>query len=118
MQIAIAAKTFDLSGYLEIDALPDSSLGNMERRSTKVAVLDGGVAVNDGAFSHGDREMAFIYKPVSVAHDDIARRLVELHTRVHVFTSQGCFEAIPGPFIATSDQNTFTCQIIDKVSEE
>jgi hypothetical protein len=117
MQISISSKTFDLSGSLLFDTLTDNGLGRMERRATKVAVFDGGVAVNDGGFSHGDRDMVFTYKPISTEHDDIARRLVQLHTRVYVSTYEGCFEAIPGPFDADPERNTFTLQIIQKVSE-
>ena len=118
MIIEIAAKTFDLSGHLVIDALPESNLGEIARRSTKVAALDGTVAVNDQAFSHGDRNMEFTYQPVSTAHDDIARRIVRVHNRVIVTIPEGCFEAIPGPFYTEPDGNTFVCQIIDKISED
>ena len=118
MHINISAKTFDISGVLAFDALPDNGLGRMERRSNRVAVLDGGVAVNDGGFAHGDREMEFTYTPISSEHDDIARRLVTLHTRVYVSIYEGCFEAIPGPFDSDPEKNTFNLQIISKVSEE
>ena len=118
MIVTIAAKTFDLTGVLAFEALPDNGLGRMERRSNRVATLDGGVAVNDTGFSHGDRELEFTYKPISSEHDDIARRLITLHSRVHVSTREGCFEAIPGPFEADPEKNTFALQIISKVSEE
>ena len=118
MLVNISAKTFDLSGSLSFNTLTDNGFGRIERRSTRVAVLDGGVAVNDNGYAHGDREMEFTYLPISSEHDDRARRLVQLHTRVYVSTYEGCFEAIPGPFDADPEKNTFTLQIIDKVSED
>jgi hypothetical protein len=116
--IHISAKTFDISGALTIRPLPDDQEAGMIRRVNRVATLDGSVAVNDRGFSHGDRDWTVIYKPVSRAHDDIARRLVSLHTRVYLSTEEGCFEASPAEFQAGADKNTFTLLIIDKVSED
>ena len=118
MRVTVSAKVFDISGVLSFEALHNNEVGIMLRRTNRVAVLDGSVAVNNSGFSHGDRDMDFIYKPVSSDHDDIARRLVTEHSRVYVSTSEGCFEAIPGPFAPGPENNRFTLQIIDKVSED
>lgn len=116
--IHISAKTFDLSGVLDITPLPNSSPGQLTRRVNRVPTLDGGIAVNDGGFSHGDRDVDIIYRPVSTAHDDIARRIVELHSRVCLSLPDGLFEAAPGSFDPAPDQNTFTLLIISKLSED
>ena len=118
MLIHIVAKEFDILGSLTIDALPNNSPGTASRRISKVATLDGGVVVNDSGYSHGDRELRINYKPVSIEHDEIARRLLELHSRVIFSTWEGCFEGAPLSFEPSPRQNTFTLSIIEKLSED
>lgn len=117
MLVHISAKTFDLSGALSITPLPRSRTPPSGRRVTRVATLDGGVAINDRGFAHGDRTLTLLYKPVSAAHDAIAQRIVELHTRVTLTTSEGCFEAAPDTFTPTPEENSFSFLIISKLSE-
>lgn len=117
MRVTIAAASFDLSGYLEFEALPDSDFGALERRVRKTPTLDGDVVLDDHGFTHGDREMTLVYRPISEAHDAIARRLIELHPTVHVTTDEGVFEASPGPFEPTTTENRFVVSLKRKLSE-
>ncbi len=118
MRVNISAKEFDLSAVLEVETLPDHPENQRPRRVTKVATLDGGVVVNDGGYTHGDRDVDLIYLPVSEAHNTIARRLIELHSRVVVSMPDGCFEAAPASFNDTPGRNTFSLSIISKLSED
>jgi len=116
--ISITSKLFDLLGHLEIEPLPGESEGGISRRVSRVATLNQGVAVNDGGFSHGDRTLIYRYKPVSKDHDNRARRLVELHSRVYVSNADGVFECVPESFDPGADSNTITLFVILKVSED
>ena len=118
MIVQIAAKEFDISGFMVVNTLPDNSLVPVLRRVNRAATLDGGVAINDGGFSHGDREMTLTYLTVSDEHDDTARRLLELHSRVYVSTHEGLFEASPVSFESSSGRNTFTLYLISRVDED
>lgn len=116
--ITVTAQTFDLLGYLEFEPLSSSSNGNFTRRVSKVATLDGGVAVTDRGFSYGDITITYDYTPVSLEHDNIARRLVRLHPRVTVINEYGVFDAIPEAFNQSAEINTLTLSIVAKLSEE
>ena len=118
MRVNISAKTFDISAVMEINTLPENTQGAMARRANRVATLDGGVSLNDMGYSHGDRDIQLIYKSVSDTHDTIARRLVELHSRVILSMPEGCFEAVPEAFEAVANRNTFSLLIVDKISED
>ena len=118
MSISITAKTFDLEGSMEITPLPNERFGEIIRRVNRVATLDGGVAVNDGGFSYGDRDITINYQPVSVAHDDIARRLISLHTRVYLSMPDGFYEASIQSFDPAPEQNVLRLVIIAKLNED
>jgi hypothetical protein len=117
MLVHIASKTFDLLGSLRIKPLPDQTTGPMARRVNRVATLDGGVVFNDGGFAHGDRDIVLTYKPVSREHDDIARRMVSIHTRVIYSSAEGVFEAVPESFEPGATSNTLKLMIVAKLSE-
>lgn len=114
MIVQICAKLFDPMGYLTIETLPEVNSAIVSRRLSKVATLDGGVAVNDGGFSHGDRSITFQYKNSTLEQDNIARRLVELHSRVYVSTDEGLFDAVPLRFDPDPARRLFTVSIISK----
>lgn len=116
--ITVTAKAFDLAGVLEFEPLPSSSSEGFGRRVSKVATLDGGVSVSDRGFSYGDTTLTYDFTPISLEHTNIARRLVRLHPTVLVSNEYGVFEAIPESFNSTTDINTLTLSIVDKISEE
>jgi len=84
--IHIAARTFDLLGYLDIAPLPGETTDTYGRRVSRVATLDGGVAVSDRGYSHGDRTLVYRWRPVSEEENARAKRLVSLHPTVTVST--------------------------------
>ena len=116
--IHINATTYDLQGSLSIRLLPSSDEPSLSRRVSRVATLDQGVAVNDRGFSEGDRTFAFAYKPVSREHDNIAKRIIKIHSKVTVSTPEGVFLAAPESFNAGAEENTLTLLIISKLSED
>lgn len=110
----IASKLFDPLGHLVIETLPETNDAPMRRRLSKVPTLDGSVAVNDGGFAHGDREMSFQYRGSTQEQDAIARRLVELHARVYVSTDEGLFDCVPLDFDQDPERRRFTVSVISK----
>jgi len=118
MIVHVETKLFDLSGHLIIQAKPDTTTGRLTRRVNRSATLDGGVAINDQGFAHGDRTVEIYYKPVSKAHDDIARRIVEFHGRVYLTMPDGCYEAAPQEFAPAPEENAFTFYVIAKLNED
>ena len=116
--IHINATTFDLLGSLSIHPLPTNDDRAAIRRVSKVSTLDQGVAISDRGFAEGDEPMVFAYKPVSRAHDDIARRIVKIHATVIVTTREGAFLAAPESFTPGREENAFSLLVIRKLSED
>ena len=115
--ITIHSTTFDLDGTVELPVLPDSLDGETRRRVTRVATLDGGVAVNDRGFSEGDRDLLYTWKTVSKAHNDAIDRIVRLYPRVTVSNRQGCYLAAPQTFSPGAEESSLTLLVIEKLSE-
>lgn len=114
--ITIHSTTFDLDGTVELDVLPDSPDGETRRRVTRVATLDGGVAMNDRGYAEGDRDLSYTWKTVSKDHNEALARIVRLYPRVHVSTPSGCYLAAPQVFTPGAEESTISLLVIDKVS--
>ena len=112
--ISLAAITFDLSGFIEIDAQPDSEYGELVRRSTRSRTLDGGVTVSDFGFSHGDRDFIINFTPTE-AEDESMRYLVEYYDQLHIGTAEGFFKAIPS-YKMQRGVATINLQITEKIA--
>ena len=114
--IGISAITFDQSGAIRIDELPNSELGSVSRRVSRVGTLDQGVAINDGGYSDGDRDFQVVWNSTP-EQDALIRRLVRLHARLRVATSEGVFECAPQNFTPGPPESTFTLLVISRISE-
>ena len=97
--ISISAPTYDPSGVVRIQDAPASDMDTVRRRVNRVRTLDvnvnSGVTVNDGGFTHGDRDFAVRWRPKSQAEYGAAKRLVELYPQLIVSTRQGVFRCAP-----------------------
>jgi len=116
--IHVSAKTFDISGSISFAPLPSEAESVYERRVSRVATLDGGVAITDGGYSDGDRTLEYSYKSISKAHDDRAKRIIEIHPLVTVATPEGVFEAVPQSFRQSPDTNRISFLVNRKLSED
>lgn len=116
MQYSFATKTFDISGAVQIHAAATTTSGELRRRANKVQTLDGGVAINDRGFSHGDREIIISFRPESKAQNESISRLVELYDIIEVTNSEGVFDAIPIAFTTGVNESTFTVSFKQKIS--
>ena len=115
--ITISSTTFDLNGSVQIDPLPGTTDGEISRRVSRVATLDGGVVPIDRGFSDGDRTLNYEWKSVSKAHNDAIARILRLYPQVHVSTPSGVFLASPQTFAPGEDQSSIVLLVISKVSE-
>lgn len=118
MLAQIASKLFDLDGYAALELLPDSTAETLSRRFSKVSTLDGGVAVNDRGFSHGDREFTLAYANQTAAIDATLSRLVRLHSRVYLSIGNEFFECAPVAHNANAGRPTITLSVIERIAGE
>lgn len=93
--ITIAAREFGPGAVLQVRELPSENGYTIERRVTKAKTLDGGVAVNDGGFSHADLTRPIAWTPRNASELDAARDLLETHDRVTVAMPEGVYLAAP-----------------------
>lgn len=113
---AISSPTFDLDGFVEIDALPDQRDGDVARRVNRVKTLDGGVAINDFGFSEGDRTIDLAWSPDNLARETAVARLVQLYATLTVATRSGVYLAAPETYAPRADESRLRLLVIEKLS--
>ena len=114
MNVHIASVDFDLQGYAVIQPIGDIDYSDMRRRFNKVKTLDGGVAVNDGGFSHGDRSVTVTFRQTE-ALDTTLKHIVETHSRVTAGLPDGCYTAVL-TYTPTLSNGRIVLSLIEKVS--
>ncbi len=112
----LSAPTYDLSGYVEIDVLPEASFVGAERRVNRVRTLDGGVVINDGGFAEGDREIVLRWQPTTQSQAEAVERLLRLYSLLNVSTRRGVFSAAPERFTPGPAENTLRLLVKTKLS--
>ena len=116
MIVSISTLTYDLDGFVLINALESSTFGDITRRSSIVKTLDGGVAVNDGGSSHGDRSLNIVWRTKGDGHEENMERLVGSYTRLYLSSKYGYFEAAPMSYIAQGGNSTLTLNVVSKIA--
>lgn len=112
----VSSTVADPAGYVELDVRDDSTAGETRRRVSRIATLDGGVVVNDGGHSAGDRIIELTWASRSQAADDGIDRLVQTYTRVIVVTRAGVFLAAPEAFTPGAEESKLRLLVISKLS--
>ncbi len=114
--ISITTPTFDIAGHVMIDPRPDNS-ETITRRVNRVATLDGGVAINDGGYTDGDRTLSYTWRTVSKAHTETLSRMVQNYSLLTVATPDGVYSAAPSSFDYGKAESTLTLLVKEKLSE-
>ena len=93
--VILSTKTFDLDGYLEITLEGSREvLIERTRRASVTPTLDGGVAVQDGGFSHGDRAIDVRVMPTRNDLDTL-KYIIENYSQINCAMREGFFTAVP-----------------------
>ena len=116
MRVYLSTQNYDLFGHVIIDALASSDFGEVSRRTSVVATLDGGVAVNDGGASEGDRTIVLTWKTKSKTYEDNIKRIIRLYGRLHLSTDEGFYVVVPTPYRQAEAESSLTLRVIEKVS--
>jgi len=117
--ISIGSTTFDLEGHFQFEpSIGDVVPQAIGRRVSRASTLDGGVAISDRGFSHGDRTLEYTYRPASIEQDAILERIVRIHPTVTVTSPDGAFLAVPETLFKAPDGNTIRLLAIQKISED
>ena len=114
MILTLSALDYDPAGHIRIAGLPTSDRGDTTRRVSRVATLDGGVAVNDSGYAEGDRTIVAHWRPASAAREAAIERMVRIHSRVRVSTRHGCYLAVPEKYKPGTSRSELTLLVLEK----
>lgn len=114
MLITLSTPTFDLDGYVEIDATTDT--GTQRRRVNRVATLDGGAVFNDFGYSEADRTITAEWEFKDAATEAIVSRMLRLYSRVLLSCVDGVFLAAVESYKPTEERSTLTLLVVSKQS--
>ena len=116
MRVFLACPTFDLDGTAAIDPRASSDFGEIRRRVNRVATLDGGVAVNDGGATDGDRTFSVAWRTRALAHEQRIERLVSTYSRLNVATREGFFAVAPESYRRTAGESKLTLLVVERLA--
>jgi hypothetical protein len=91
--LTLSAPTFDPLGHVRLHLLPRSDLQSISRRVNRQKTLDGGVVINDGGYSHGDRTLDVRWRLRSEAEYESVARLARLYPELTVAARGGVYRA-------------------------
>lgn len=112
----LSTPTFDPAGFIEIEALDEQTIGETRRRVSRVATLDGGVAVSDGGFAEGDRIIELAWRPSLAVREAAVARLVQLYPQAQIATPAGVFLCALESYTPGADESRLRALVISKLS--
>ncbi len=96
MMIAIATLIIDPFGSQLLDLPPGAAnLGDIARRVSRVATLDGGASILDGGYTVADRTISVDLFGQEKTTVDALKYLFQVHESLLVLTEDGAFKAAP-----------------------
>ena len=116
MRVMLTTTTYDLLGAVTLDCLPDQTSGEMRRRVSRVATLDGGAVVNDGGYTDADRTIQLRWRPRGATQESAVARLVELYSFLRVSTRDGVFLAAIEAYTPGGAECTLSLLVTEKLS--
>lgn len=118
MLVHLTAQMFDLAGAVTLDCLDDQTSGEMRRRTSRVATLDGGAVFNDFGFSEADRTIELRWMPADAATEALVARLVRLHAFLYVSMPGGLWLAAPETYTPGATGSRLVLLVSSKASPE
>ena len=116
MMHTLSTPTADAAGYVEIQTLPDTTDGEIGRRVSRIATLDGGAVVSDGGYSEADRTIELAWQPTAAAAEAAIARLLQSYSRVQVSTRSGFYLAAPEAYRPGANESTLRLLVVEKLS--
>lgn len=112
----LSTPTFDTVGYVEVQVTNETTTGDTRRRVSRVATLDGGVVVNDGGHSEGDRILALTWVSGSLALESAVKRMVELYPQINISTRDGVYLAALESYTPGAKESSLRALVVSKLS--
>lgn len=112
----LATTTFDPLGVVTLDCVPGQTSGEVRRRMSRVATLDGGAVFNDGGYSEADRTIELRWVPRSADQEAAVARLVERYARLQVSMSRGVFLVATQAYVPGAQESSLSLLVVEKLS--
>lgn len=112
----LASPTADPTGWVQLPVVPGTTTGEVSRRVSRTATLDGGAVLNDFGFSDADRTIELRWLADSQAREATVQRLIELYGTLVVVTRAGAFLAAPETYTPGPRESTLRLLVIAKLS--
>lgn len=116
MLCTLSTVEFDPLGYIEIEALPESSPGDAKRRVTRVTTLDGGAIFTDAGYAEADRTIELRWQPTGREQDESIERLVQLYQRIIISMPAGAFLVAPETFTTHPRESKLRLLVVERLS--
>lgn len=114
-RVILSVTDYDPLCPVEINALPASTAGDITRRVSRTATLDGGAAFDDGGYSDADRTIDVRWATGTAADEARVQRLLKLYTRVTVAIEDALYLAAPERYTASDGQSRLTLLIASRL---
>lgn len=116
MRASLTATTYDLEGALVLDLLPETDWGETRRRVSRVATLDGGVAVNDYGSAAGDRTITLAWTLDTPADEAAIDWIVSTHQTLTLCCYLGALRVAPDSLKCANGRATLVLLVLEKLS--
>lgn len=116
MRVMLTTTTVDPAGVVALECLADQNSGEMRRRVSRVATLDGGAVFNDGGYSEADRTILLRWVPKSAEQEAAVARLVELYARLQVSMPRGVFLVAIEVYQPGAVESSLSLLVVEKLS--
>lgn len=115
MLVFLSTPTFDPTGFVELEVLATSKLGETRRRVNRIATLDGGAVVNDFGHTEADRTISLVWSQAAASIEANIVRLVQSYQTLQVATRDGIFLAAPETYTPGAE-TTLSLLVLSKLS--
>lgn len=117
MRCSLASDTIDPLGHVWIDPNADTDLGTPTRRVSRVATLDGGVAVNDFGYAPGDMTITLRWTPDETI-DARVERMLKVHQHLICCTERGAYLCAPDAIRRQARATSISLLVLEQRSEQ
>lgn len=113
--VILSVTDYDPLCPVEIPALPTSTAGDITRRVSRTATLDGGAAFDDGGYADADRTIDLRWPTGTPALEARVQRLLKLYTRITVAIEGALYLAAPERYSAADGESRLTLLVASRL---
>lgn len=118
MHAHLSTLTFDPAGAVALVCVPSTNTGDVRRRMSRIATLDGSATLNDFGFSEADRTIELEWPITSQAREAKVARLVRLYSRLLLCTAEGVWIVAPEVYRPGAKSARLRLLCIEKITED